>query len=480
MSLFKKTAVGLDIADHTIEAAEVEYKGMSSRVIALGRTRIKSGIVENGRIKDEKKLAEAIRTVLSKAIPRSISNRTVSFGLPESCTFTHIFKIPTRSKDDIDKLILKEARSSIPLSEDDLVVSYSILSELDSKVEILLVAASRTVIQEWHDFFNKLRIRVNKFDIESLAVFRGLFARKQDVPVCILDIGTISSTINIFDSFGLRYSYSVKKAGSSFTDEISKVLKISFDKAEELKRKDGLLDPNNKIFPVLVKMLEPITKELKESFNYFEKISGKKVEKVVIVGGSSALPDIDNYLSTNLGRTVEVGKSFLGPSKRDQRFYIEAVGLALRFLDKKWFNDPVLTLDGEAVKSRNFNSSYLALILILIIGAGSIWGTLRYKENQKAAKEAEVQKALEEIPEVPIKPVATTTPEKIDEVIILDTPTGWLNVRSGPGTSFDKIGKVSPSEIYPLLEEKDDWYNIQINSETAGWVSGDYSKIKED
>lgn len=67
------------------------------------------------------------------------------------------------------------------------------------------------------------------------------------------------------------------------------------------------------------------------------------------------------------------------------------------------------------------------------------------------------------------------TPAK-KEVQILSTPTGTLNVRSGPSLSYSILTKVKPDEKYTLLEEKSDWYKINVNG-TKGWVSAQYAKV---
>ena len=61
------------------------------------------------------------------------------------------------------------------------------------------------------------------------------------------------------------------------------------------------------------------------------------------------------------------------------------------------------------------------------------------------------------------------------QVQILSTPTGILNVREGPGTSYDIVTKIKPGEKYDLLEEKGDWYKIELPNQT-GWVSSQYVK----
>jgi len=65
--------------------------------------------------------------------------------------------------------------------------------------------------------------------------------------------------------------------------------------------------------------------------------------------------------------------------------------------------------------------------------------------------------------------------EESSSVQILSTPTGWLRVRQGAGISFPEIAKIKPGEEYLLLEEKDDWFKIELSDKQEGWISGKYA-----
>lgn len=73
----------------------------------------------------------------------------------------------------------------------------------------------------------------------------------------------------------------------------------------------------------------------------------------------------------------------------------------------------------------------------------------------------------------------TPTPTTKNTVTILDTPNGFLRVRSGAGTTFSEVTKVKPGETYQLLDEKSGWYQIQVDSNTKGWISSQYAKKSE-
>ncbi len=62
------------------------------------------------------------------------------------------------------------------------------------------------------------------------------------------------------------------------------------------------------------------------------------------------------------------------------------------------------------------------------------------------------------------------------EVIIKETPTGWLRVRKAPGGV--EIGRVYPGEKYLFISQDLGWYQVEFEGEEA-WISGTYAEISE-
>jgi hypothetical protein len=88
----------------------------------------------------------------------------------------------------------------------------------------------------------------------------------------------------------------------------------------------------------------------------------------------------------------------------------------------------------------------------------------------------------EEQPDEPQEPKQTE--EERETVEIIETPTGFLRVRSEPSTLGEEIGRVEPEEIYELLDEDEDtgWFKILFFPEgedeegTEGWISNQYAE----
>lgn len=74
-------------------------------------------------------------------------------------------------------------------------------------------------------------------------------------------------------------------------------------------------------------------------------------------------------------------------------------------------------------------------------------------------------------------------------VKILDTPTGYLRVRTKPGGSGEEIAQVAPGDTFPYLntDPETGWIEVQYQAAKAGmpsgitgWVSGEYATVIEE
>jgi len=63
-----------------------------------------------------------------------------------------------------------------------------------------------------------------------------------------------------------------------------------------------------------------------------------------------------------------------------------------------------------------------------------------------------------------------------DLIEILDTETGYLNVRECPSSGCAEVGKVVPGDVLIKKAYQDGWYKIEMDSGDLGWVYGRYAK----
>jgi len=85
-----------------------------------------------------------------------------------------------------------------------------------------------------------------------------------------------------------------------------------------------------------------------------------------------------------------------------------------------------------------------------------------------------------DITPLPSQSTSSAVPKPYVE--ILDTPTGWLRVRSEPkvvNSPSNEVAKVNPGDKFPYLDTQSGWYQIEYQPSKKGWISASYAKLFE-
>ncbi|MDP3956156.1 MAG: pilus assembly protein PilM [bacterium] len=555
MSLFTRRAIGIDIDASSIEVIEVERTSSGMEIVRASRVLLPKGLVEDGLPKDAKKLSLALKTAFTEAKPDAIVGRDVFVTLSDELTYTVHLELPYNvgdSVEDREAQIVLELLKNIPAKSEDIVYDYHITRTKGSFMSVLCVAALREDVKQWSAFFRTAGLRVSIFDIELLAQFRALFEKHQKEPFLIIDIGNSKTSFGLFTEIGFEHSHSFAYGGIDITTALVDALKITPTKANDAKRKKGVLDTNSKTASPIIKSLEPIEEKIRETMEYYSRDKQISVEKVFLTGGTSNLDGIIKYFSDNLGVSVvqgTVSKTFVGKATpktvshpANRVVYTEAIGAAIFGivgsrpgelkinLEKKFFREGTIkphvqeatedSLKSKADQNNQIGSSsnnqsshslfklfarlkpdhinakeVVEFIALLIIIVGGVFLVIWYQgkreaENQKVienrllnVQESIINYAKEQgatisdLNETAIAPINESAATPILRLQILETPTGWLNVRSGPSVGSAQVGRVYTGEEYVIIQNESGWYQIDVGDATLGWVIGRYIEV---
>lgn len=378
-----KQAIGLDISDYSIEVVVIEKVDAGFRVVGKNRVILEESIVKRGRIRNMKKLAQAINEVFAPLGEEARNSEAIIFGLSEAQVYTQVFKVKVTDSQKFQQQISQEVESLIPISKDKIYYTYKILEPIKAdenaaqEINILLVATDFQVFTEWQQFFKKINLSVKLFDIEALATWRGLNESLPDQAVAVLDLGARTSQLSVFCSAGLIYSYTIPYAGEYFTTKVAQALKMDETKAEEIKKKYGLTSVKQRpqLKATLELCLEHLLTELKRNLAYLKEKNFIKVEELILVGGSSNMPGLFEFIIKSQA-IDKVSQGRVARNEDIEPIYIESIGLAKRALDKKWDKtDPGFFVSGkdkrrtaripQAPKSREMSDKYNAIISLI-------------------------------------------------------------------------------------------------------------------
>ncbi|OGY55170.1 MAG: hypothetical protein A2951_02605 [Candidatus Buchananbacteria bacterium RIFCSPLOWO2_01_FULL_56_15] len=523
----KRKIFGLDISDHSIEAVLLKRSRRQVRVSAYARTVLRTSAVVNGTIKQPDKLAEALKALLASAKPRPITTPYCILSIPDAQVFTAVFKFPAGlRRGEIMKTIPFKAEEIIPFKPSEIYFDFKTITLHEGTQEVFYVAVPQKVADGYVAVLQQAGLVPVALDVESVSLARALIdpATRSAEPSArlLMDIGSRTTNLNIFDRGGIRQSLTVAVAGNRFTRALMAGLSLKEKDAQALKVKVGVSQNSERpdVSTILQKELSRLAAEAQKLINFFQTENQHPVGSILLAGGSSLMPGIGDFLHQKLGLPVTVGNPLerladpvkLPAVKKNAVLFANVIGLGLRGAEAKESGvDINLLLVAPSVVSllppradktawrRVYRSlaafGVLSLVLVGLILArqqgfdpyGALFSAkpppatfvpaVNLDVLEELRAELLLPKEIETPP--PAEPQPTSTPTLLKKVLISQTTTGRLNVRTEPNATSAKIGEAAAGQQYPLFDEADGWYRIQLSELLAGWVSATYASVVE-
>ncbi|GIW82130.1 MAG: hypothetical protein KatS3mg105_3937 [Gemmatales bacterium] len=275
------------------------------------------------------------REALLKFLERNnIRGDTVVLGVPGQSGLARFVKLPPVEEKKIADIIRFEAKQQIPFPLDEVIWDYQkigsgVVTEdgFAMETEIGLFAMKRDMIQRFLQQFNEVDAEVHIVQMAPLALcnfiaYSCLGKRngasgepnekstaiksspgKSDKKRCVvaLDIGTDNSNLVITDGEGIIWQRAIPKGGNHFTRALTKELKLTFAKAEHVKKNATKSPDLRRILMALRPELNEFVTEVQRSLGYFANTHrDAHVEYMVGLGNAFRLPGLQKYLSEKL------------------------------------------------------------------------------------------------------------------------------------------------------------------------------------
>ncbi len=332
-NLFKsKSKLGIDIGTSSIKIVELSKRGGRFVLDNYGFFELK-GTSGDGADQSILKLPDeeiiwGIKEVIKNSKMRS---RDVVASIPSFSTFATVIELPYLSEDDIAKAIPFEARKYIPIPLNEVILDWSIIGiagqsgppagqalpaskapagAKGTNVEVFLAAVPKDETARYQRIFKSAGLNLVALELENSALIRGLLGN-DPAPTALVNIGGRSTSIVIVDKGYERVSHNYEIGGFEITKSIARTLNVSLEKAEDLKRRLGLVESNENIIKeAMVSLVDMMIFETKKTITGYEESKNQKVSRVIVIGGVVNMPNFPQYVAQRLERDVLVGNVF--------------------------------------------------------------------------------------------------------------------------------------------------------------------------
>ncbi|OGL94760.1 hypothetical protein A2348_04350 [Candidatus Uhrbacteria bacterium RIFOXYB12_FULL_58_10] len=328
------TFLGVDIGSSGFKLVELANEKGRAKLMTYGYTERKPGQTALSPFENTKASGE----LLAKLCKQSGTKGTkVMAALPLSSVFSAIVSVP-RKKTEREMQPLVDAQiaklTPIPLTE---MVTYStfidgIRGEKAEKkkknepkaeepkeakpsdhVRVLVTGAAKSLVQKYIEIFRVAKLELQAIDTEAFALVRSLIGKDKS-PIAILDVGGVRTNISIVENGVPLLTRSVNIGGVAVTRRIMDQMHVPESEAEQMKMDLGNMAGASGgvggLPPVLDAVMQPLLNEIRYAFQLYagmELAEFKKVEKIVLTGGSSHLPRIVEFLKESLNMNVYRG-----------------------------------------------------------------------------------------------------------------------------------------------------------------------------
>jgi type IV pilus assembly protein PilM len=363
-----KKILGVDLGSQTIKIVELEQS--KNGKWTLKKCAFESlGIAEIPPEEKKTILIERLKEALSR---EKFSTKRVATSLSGNQVIVRYVKFPKLSAEELAKTIHFEAEAYIPFDIREVDLAFHILGDLveegEKKMETVLVAVKKDVIQNRIEILEKVGLEPAIIDIDAFAIESALELARQPVStergeaetketIVVVNLGASVTNLTIIENGISKVVRDIFIAGNTFTKVIQQSLNLDFPKAEELKRKHGLSteevatpeittseeksSEKVEVAKVLTTVISDLIKEIQHSIEYYQSQLPEEVQvsRVLLTGGSALLSNIGRYFAQELQLPVEIYNPFLYlntpvnlPKEINEKntIFTIAIGLAIR------------------------------------------------------------------------------------------------------------------------------------------------------
>jgi type IV pilus assembly protein PilM len=289
--------------------------------------------------------------------------------------------------------------------------------------------------------------------MSPLAVYNAMYYdnRLSDGTTMILDLGAENADLIIADgdSVWLR---SVPIGGNNFTEALVKGFKLSFSKAEDLKRNAQTSKYARQIFQQMRPVFADLVAEIQRSIGFYSSVHrDSRIKRIVALGNTFRLPTLQKYLQQNLQIDVDRLDAFQAGAPADGRLaallndniasMAGAYGLALQAMGQGKIDSSLLPQEIRKAKIWQEKTKWFATAAAITLAAAGIAYGNYYVHNQSFESNSGVESQISSA-------VSKAT----------DLDSQWAALENSGGPDKNKIVNINSLQTY-----RDVWTTLWVD-----------------
>jgi type IV pilus assembly protein PilM len=304
---------GLDIGTTGVRLVELRTTGTTKTLVKYAYVPIDPKLAISDSKADQQKIAAVIANLVKEA---RLDTKDVAVGLPSSRVFTTVADFDRLDNAELDKAIHYQADSLIPTPPAESKLDWALAGDSPtdkSKVEILLSSVPNKFIEGRLDMLEAIGLNVIAFEPDSLALSRALVPTDAPLPQLVLDMAQSSTDLVITMANVPRLVRSIPTGLDAILRAAQQNLNIDDKQSQQFVYKFGVSKDKleGQVFQAIVGTVDMLVSEIDKSIKFFQaRYPDAKMERIIVTGGASVIPEFPLYLANKFGLNVEIGNAW--------------------------------------------------------------------------------------------------------------------------------------------------------------------------
>ena len=299
-----KSVWGIDIGQCALRALKLREIEGQLQVEAFD-------IIEHSKILSEPDANRdvLVRETLERFLSRyDVSDSRLSVSVPGQASFTRFVKMPPVEPKQVPDLVRYEAKQQIPFDIDEVIWRWqSFLSPDSPEIEVGLFAIKREDVLTTLAPFTEMLVGVDVIQMAPLALYNFMNYDQQvatDGATLLVDIGADTTDLVVADGPRM-WTRTIQLGGNRFTQALAKSFKLSFAKAERLKRTAATSKYARQVFQAMRPVFFDLVQEIQRSIGYYTNLHREaRFTRLLGLGNGFRLPGLQKFLAQNLSTEV--------------------------------------------------------------------------------------------------------------------------------------------------------------------------------
>ena len=309
-----RSVLGVDIGTSSIKVAEMTRRGDALSLLNYGILEVRDYLNHPNRAIQTSSLkisveetTEALQILLKEMRPKA---RLAVGAIPAFSAFQTLIDMPLMSPQETAKAVEFQAPQYIPLPVKEVAVDWLKVDEFQTEKReayqrIFLIGLPKDVLERYKSVCRSAGLRLTALELDGIAIARSLLVSEAE-PTLLVDLGALATDIFVIRSGRILYASQTDYGGIHLTQAIARSLGITNARAEELKRRKGLIEggADAELSTLTMPFLDVIMQEVAHTKDVAERRYGWQIKRAMLVGGGAELLGIDKYFGSQINLPV--------------------------------------------------------------------------------------------------------------------------------------------------------------------------------